>query len=501
MIFLSIWRKISDDFRKRIVPLRCQKTGNMCNIIGREPEIALLREYENSGKSEFVALYGRRRVGKTFLVRELYGSQFVFEVSGLIEGEEYDQLKVFNEALNKYGPRVITPPQDWFEAFACLQLLLNKHKRKKRIILFIDELPCFDTHGSKFITALDHFWNGWAAHQKNIMLIVCGSATSWMIRNIIDNHGGLHNRITHEMHLHPFTLHETELYLNANKFNWNRLSTAQAYMILGGIPYYLSLLQPNESLPQNIDRLFFAENAEMHREYKRLFKSLFKNPEPYLLIMEELAKKKSGMTRDEIATALGLSSGGGLSDRLEDLVYCDFIRRYYVKEKKIKSTSAIYQMTDFFTFFYLTFCLKPPTNPNFWVSTIDKPIQNIWFGLAYERLAMAHIPQIKRALRIDSIQTNFYSWRSKQSDPAVQIDLIIERADQVTNVCEVKYSQKEYAIDKDEDLRLRDRCGSFKEETKTRAAIHPVLVTTFGMKRNMYSDYITAEVTLDDLFE
>ena len=198
---------------------------------------------------------------------------------------------------------------------------------------------------------------------------------------------------------------------------------------------------------------------------------------------------------------MGLSSGGGLSDRLEDLVYCDFIRRYYVKEKKIKSTSAIYQMTDFFTFFYLTFCLKPPTNPNFWVSTIDKPTQNIWFGLAYERLAMAHIPQIKRALRIDSIQTNFYSWRSKQSDPAVQIDLIIERADQVTNVCEVKYSQKEYAIDKDEDLRLRDRCGSFKEETKTRAAIHPVLVTTFGMKRNMYSDYITAEVTLDDLFE
>ena len=322
-----------------------------------------------------------------------------------------------------------------------------------------------------------------------------------MIRNIIDNHGGLHNRITHEMHLHPFTLHETELYLNANKFNWNRLSTAQAYMILGGIPYYLSLLQPNESLPQNIDRLFFAENAEMHREYKRLFKSLFKNPEPYLLIMEELAKKKSGMTREEIATALDLSSGGGLSDRLEDLVYCDFIRRYYVKEKKIKSTSAIYQMTDFFTFFYLTFCLKPPTNPNFWVSTIDKPIQNTWFGLAYERLAMAHIPQIKRALRIDSIQTNFYSWRSKQSDPAVQIDLIIERADQVTNVCEVKYSQKEYAIDKEEDLRLRDRCGSFKEETKTRAAIHPVLVTTFGMKRNMYSDYITAEVTLDDLFE
>ena len=470
------------------------------DIIGRENEIKLLTEYENSGKAEFVTIYGRRRVGKTFLIRELFGNKFTFEVSGIVEGEDIDQLKIFTEALTRYGAKIITPPTDWFEAFSYLEQLLSKQKRKKRCIVFIDEMPCFDTHSSKFVLALDHFWNGWAAHQANIMLIACGSATSWIVKNIIDNHGGLHNRITHEIHLHPFTLHETELYLNANKFRWNRLSIAQTYMILGGIPYYLSLLHPAESLSQNIDRLFFGENAEMHREYKRLFKSLFRNPEPYQLILEQLAKKKSGMEREEIAKALKLTSGGGLSDRLDNLIYCDFIRRYYVKDKKVKSTSAIYQMTDFFTFFYLTFCLAPSTNPNFWTSTIDKPIQNNWFGLAYERLCMAHIPQIKNALHIDSIQTNFYSWRSKQSDPAVQIDLIIERADQVINVCEVKYSQKEYTIDKDEDLRLRNRCGSFKEETKTRAAIHPVLVTTFGMKQNMYSDYISAEVILDDLF-
>lgn len=471
------------------------------DIIGRENEIKLLTEYENSGKAEFVTIYGRRRVGKTFLIRELFGNKFTFEVSGIVEGEGIDQLKVFTEALMRYGAKIITPPADWFEAFACLEQLLSKQKRKKRCIVFIDEMPCFDTHGSKFVMALDHFWNGWAAHQANIMLITCGSATSWIVKNIIDSHGGLHNRITHEMHLHPFTLHETELYLNANKFNWNRLSIAQTYMILGGIPYYLSLLRPAESLPQNIDRLFFADDAEMHREYKRLFKSLFRNPEPYQLILEQLAKRKSGMDRDEVAKALKLTSGGGLSDKLDNLVYCDFIRRYYVKDKKVKSTSAIYQMTDFFTFFYLTFCIAPSTNPNFWASTIDKPVQNNWFGLAYERLCMAHIPQIKNALHIDSIQTSFYSWRSKQSTPAVQIDLIIERADQVVNVCEVKYSQREYAIDKEDDLRLRDRCGSFKEETKTRAAIHPVLITTFGMKQNMYSDYITAEVTMDDLFQ
>ena len=221
----------------------------MCNVIGRETEIALLEEYENSDKSEFVALYGRRRVGKTFLVRELYGAKFAFEVSGLIEGEEPDQLKVFNEALARHGATLITPPQDWFEAFASLQLLLNRHKRKKRIIIFIDELPCFDTHGSKFVAALDHFWNGWAAHQRNIMLIVCGSATSWMMKNVVDNHGGLHDRIIHEMHLKEFTLRETEVYLSEAGFPWDRMMALQAYMIMGGIPYCLT---PPRALPKTL---------------------------------------------------------------------------------------------------------------------------------------------------------------------------------------------------------------------------------------------------------
>lgn len=473
----------------------------MCEILGRSKEISLLREYENSGKSEFVAIYGRRRVGKTYLIRQLYEAQFAFEVSGIIDGEDQDQLKVFTEALDKQGCNIITPPNDWFEAFAFLRTLLERRKRKKRLILFIDEMPCFDSYGSKFVKALDHFWNGWAAQQKNIMLIVCGSATSWMVKNIIDNHGGLHNRITHEIHLHPFTLNETELYLKEHHFNWNRLAIAQTYMIMGGIPYYLSLLNHTESLPQNIDRLFFADQAEMHREYNRLFKSLFHNSEPYLNILQQLTQKKSGMTRDEIADALHLTSGGGLTSRLSDLVYCDFIRCYYTKEKKIKAKSAIYQITDFFTVFYHSFCLAPTTNPSFWTSTIDKPLQNTWFGLAFERLCMAHIPQIKKALHIDSIQTNFYSWRSKHSSPAAQIDLIIERADQVINVCEAKYSQKEYAIDKDEDLRLRNRYFSFKEETATRAAIHPVMISTYGLRHNMYSDFITSEVTLDDLFD
>ena len=364
-------------------------------IIGRKYEQQLLESVCEQREARMVAVYGRRRVGKTFLVRELYGSQFVFEVSGLIEGEEYDQLKVFSEALTKYGPRLITQPQDWFEAFACLQLLLNKHKRKKRIILFIDELPCFDTHGSKFITALDHFWNGWAAHQKNIMLIVCGSATSWMIRNIIDNHGGLHNRITHEMHLHPFTLHETELYLKANKFNWNRLSTAQAYMILGGIPYYLSMLDVSQSLTENIDRLFFSEDAELRKEYARLYESLFVHSERYMDVIKVLSNSKKGLTRKEIAEKLSIANNGHLSNLLEDLINCDFIRRYEVAGVRVKSNGSIYQLMDFFSFFYLDFVEgRRRKDPHYWSKILNTPAQNTWYGLAYERVCLSHISQI-----------------------------------------------------------------------------------------------------------
>ena len=463
--------------------------------------MASLKSYYDSGRAEFVALYGRRRVGKTYLVNEFFGSHFAFSIIGVIDGEKSEQIAAFVQGLRNigYSGRV---PKTWMDAFYELQKLLEQSiVSGERCVLFIDELPCFDTPKAGFVRALGHFWNSWAQTHKEVMLIVCGSATSWMIKNIIDNHGGLHNRITHEMHLHPFNLHETELMLHSRNVLWDRLSIMQIYMALGGIPYYLEMLQPTDSVASALDRLFFGNDAMMSDEYDRLFKSLFKDPTPYMDILRVLARAKQGITRDEILTQTKMTDNGHFSEYMMNLVKCDFIRYYYVKSKKIKKNDGLYQLTDMFVIFYNTFVTQPVTDEHYWSMHINTPQINNWNGLSFERVCMLHIPQIKQALGIDRIGVEYYSWRSKNSTEKAQIDLLLERADRIINLCEIKYSIKEYTIDKDEDLKLRNRQGTFIEETGTRYAVIPILISTFGMKTNMYSGGIYQQITMDDLFK
>lgn len=472
----------------------------MGKLIGRNIEQRELRKYIDSEHAEFIAVYGRRRVGKTFLIREMFCTEFAFEVSGTIGGRRNEQMFNFMQSLRLYGYEEPQQPTTWNEAFDSLQRLLQPKVESERCILFFDELPCFDTPRAGFIKAFDHFWNGWASHYPNIKLIVCGSATSWMVDNIIDNHGGLHNRITHELHISPFTLAETEQYCTAYGFAWNRLSVLQTYMVLGGIPYYLSLLDNTQSPAQNIDRLLFREHGELYREYDRLFRSLFTSPDAYMTIIAALADNKQGMTREEIATKAKLANNGHLTKLLANLVNCDFIRQFNTKEKKIKANAHLYQLTDMFILFHHTFAKRPTTDPHYWSNMLGTTMMNSWLGLAFERVCMLHIPQIKQALGISGIHTEYYSWRSKQSSPAAQIDIIIERADQMINLCEVKYSEYPYTINKNEEARMRTRMGVFCNETACRKGILPTFITTFGLNRNTHSGMIINEVTMDDLF-
>lgn len=472
----------------------------MAQLIGREKEIAELTRFEQSGRPEFVALFGRRRVGKTFLVQQLYRNRFSFAMTGSIDGTFGEQLSFFTAALREFG-MTEAAPKNWNEAFDCLRLLLGQRSGGGRKIVFIDELPCLDTPRSGFVRALEHFWNSWGAQQDDLMLIVCGSATSWMVRNILDNQGGLHNRVTHEMHLHQFTLRQVEQYLQANGMDWDRLTVAQTYMVMGGIPYYLSLLNPGMSLAENIDDLFFNESGELRREYARLYRSLFKNAEQYMQVIELLHGNWQGLTRKEIADATK-KTGGQLTQLLEDLTYCDFVRYCNVKTKRKKATDGLYVLTDFFTLFYLNFCSQPSTDAHYWTSQMASPRTNSWYGLAYERVCMAHIEQIKQALRIDRIHTEYYSWRSKESTtPRAQIDLLIERADRMINLCEVKYSAEYYVMTQREKDNILRRIASYKAETDCKKGIVPTLITTYGLQRGKHSDFIKAEITLEDLFE
>jgi AAA+ ATPase superfamily predicted ATPase len=321
-----------------------------------------------------VAIYGRRRVGKTFLVNQQFAGKLAFSMTGVLNGTKNEQMEAFIDAMQEYSGDLFEKPKTWMEAFRILKTFLKKKVAlKQRCIVFFDELPSMDTQRSGFVRALGYFWNSWASLQDNLTLIVCGSATSWMIRHIVDDKGGLHDRITHEMHLRPFTLRETELYLESRRFKWDRLSVMQAYMAFGGIPYYLGLLHRDESFAMNIDRLFFSEDEEMRREYRRLYSTLFKSPESYTAIVAALSKVRAGLTRNELRKALNKDTSGSLSKKLEDLVNCDIIRKYVVREKDIKKNSAIYQLTDFYSLFYLTFVPKAEAETGYWSNHIGTP--------------------------------------------------------------------------------------------------------------------------------
>lgn len=469
-------------------------------IIGRIAEQAALNEYVKSDRPEFVAVYGRRRVGKTFLIKESFNNNFAFYFSGLANAGMQMQLRNFNAAMQKYGKIPYPLANIWFDAFEQLTHLLEHSSQKGKKIIFLDELPWMDTHRSGFITALEHFWNGWASSRSDILLIACGSATSWMINKLIKNHGGLHNRVTQRIYLEPFTLGECEEFYQKNSIEMSRYQMVESYMILGGIPYYLSLMNKGMSLAQNIDRLCFSKNGALQEEFSSLYASLFKHSDNHIKVVESLSKKTKGLTRTEIITTTKLSDGGALSKTLEELEQCGFIRRYNAFDKKSKY--QLYQLIDFFTLFYINFIRNNKyDDEHFWTNFIENAKHRAWSGYAFEQVCIAHVKQIKNKLGISGVLTHIASWRSLKSDPGAQVDLLIDRNDSVINLCEMKYANTEFTLDKKYEETLRNKKQAFVQETKTRKSIHLTMVTTYGVKRNEYSGIIQSEVMIDDLFK
>ena len=469
-------------------------------IIGRKEEQQILHSAAQSENSEFVAVYGRRRVGKTYLIRETFGYKFTFQHTGLAKGNTKEQLFSFAISLRDAGYDDCPIPKSWLEAFSLLSAYLKNSTDEKKIV-FLDELPWMDTPRSNFISAFEHFWNGWASARKDIVLIICGSATSWIINKVINDHGGLHNRVTKQIALQPFTLKECEMFAKSKGLEMSRYQLAECYMVLGGIPYYWSLLEKGLSLAQNIDKIIFAKNGKLSNEFNQLYASLFKSPEQYIDIVTALGNKKAGMTREEIIAATDKYSNGALSKVLDELEYCGFIRKYNGFDKKSKQ--AIYQLIDNYTLFYFKFIQQNENNDeHFWSASIDSAMHRAWSGLAFERLCMAHTQQIKVALGISGVLSNVYSWRKEadETSDGAQIDLLIDRNDQVINLCEMKYSLSEYAIDAEYEQKLRNKKSAFIDATNTRKAVHLTMVTTFGIKTNVHSGIVQNEVKLDDLF-
>lgn len=470
-------------------------------LIGRQKEIRFLNDALADQKSHLIAVYGRRRIGKTFLVRETYGNRFTFQHAGVADGSMADQLYAFSASMKDAGFPIEQQPKHWLEAFEGLKDLVRQSKEKKKI-LFIDELSWMDTPKSKMLAALENFWNGWASSRNDVVLIVCASATSWMLSKIIHNKGGLYNRLTGQIHLEPFTLSECEEYIKSQKIAFNRNQILQYYMIFGGVPYYWTFLQKGFSLSQNVDRCLFAKDAPLKDEFRFLFASLFKNPEGHLKIVHALGKKKVGMTREDLIKETGMLNSGDFTGKLEELESSGFIRAYSSFGKKKKDT--IYQLIDNFTLFYYQFLAGNPNDENFWTNQLNMPKVNSWMGLAFERICLQHIYQIKQKLGITGVLTETCSWYCKKNPEkglkGSQIDLLIVRKDQVINLCEIKYSNSEYTITEKVDQNIRNKISDLQISTGTKYAIYPTLITSYGLTDNSYAGNIQAVVTADDLF-
>lgn len=475
-------------------------------LIGRKNEREQFDDIYATKKPALVAVYGRRRVGKTFLVRQHFNNNFDFSFTGNYQMSRQGQLSLFNQELRRFSGQDYPLVKDWFSAFEQLRQYLSSLDNE-RLVLFFDELPWMETPKSNFIQAFSYFWNTWASTRQGLKLFVCGSSTTWMMENLIGDKGGLYGRVTHTIYLAPFTLGETETYLHANGIRWNRYQMLETYMIMGGIPFYLEMLKPKLTFDQNIDNLFFAANAPLRMEYGFLFRSLFNDAQLYRQVVETIAKHSQGMTRQQIKEELGMADGGALTVVLENLVRCDFLRRYAAFGKSVRN--ALYQLTDLFSLFHLRFVAdNNGQDAQFWSNMRENPSRVAWRGYAFEQVCLHHIPQIKEAIGIKAVLSNVCSWScptftDKDGNPwqGTQIDLLIDRRDQVINICEMKYANDVYIIDKDYEERLRRRLSTFQHLTRTRKALHLTFITTYGLSRNTHSGNVQTEVTMGDLFD
>lgn len=475
----------------------------MENIIGREAELALLSKILKSEEAELLAVYGRRRVGKTFLIRNAFQKQLVFEFSGIHHATLVQQLENFSNTLSKSsGSLPLAKPATWIQAFNTLIDYLTPIIKNQKKVLFFDEFPWINAPRSGFLPAFENFWNIWASRQNNLVVVICGSAASWMIQKVIKNRGGLHNRVTRKIRLLPFTISETEAFLSSRKVKLDKYQVLQLYMVMGGIPQYLKEIEKGESAIQAIDRICFTKDGLLFEEFKNLYNSLFDNAHYHMVVIRVLAKNKMGLTRGEIIDKCKLTSGGGATQLLEELTESGFITPYIPFDRTVKD--YIYKLTDEYSLFYIKFIENSKSKGSgTWIKFSTGTSWKSWSGYAFESICMKHTVQIKKALGIENVYSETSIWQSKpqKEEPGAQIDLLIDRQDQCINVCEMKFSVNTFDMTKGYAKELESKLNVFRENTKTRKTLFLTMVTTHGVNNSKtYAGLIQNEVTMNALF-
>jgi uncharacterized protein len=471
-------------------------------IAGRQEEIALLQSLFEKDESSFVAVYGRRRVGKTYLIRQVYENDIVFECSGVLKENMNQQLENFWRSLNETNPQAQPPlpPKTWIEAFFQLRAYLKTQKQDTKKVIFLDEIPWFETPRSGFLSALDGFWNQFCTKRTDIILVICGSAASWIIDKVINNRGGLHNRLTNRILLMPLTLGETKAFFELNNVKLGLKDITQIYMCVGGVPFYLKDIKAGDSMPQILNQLFYHKQAVLKNEFPNLYAALFKNNTVHEKVVEALASKNKGLTRNEIIQVAGINGGGGLTVVLEELVQCGFIMPIYPINKA--KEDCLYRLIDEYSLFYFKF-LKDSKTKSSWTQITENPVFKIWSGYAFENLCFKHTEQIKKAMGIQGVITNEYSYvlKGNAEQQGIQIDMIIDRADNCVNILEIKFYNTEYEVSESYARQLLHKATIFQERTRLKKNVFITMLTVFGVKKNEhYLMAVTNQLLIDDLF-
>ena len=475
-------------------------------VIGRGPEQRVLQTALDSGEAELVAVYGRRRVGKTFLVREFYRDQLRFELTGVRDAPLGEQLRNFAVALGQSMHLGIRPatPSSWQEAFEQLTTFLGTVPTDRKQVVFFDELPWLASRRSRFLAALDHFWNSWASRQRHLIVVICGSAAAWMIHKVIHDRGGLHNRITKRIRLEPFTLGETFQYLHSRGVDLGHRQTLELYLALGGIAHYLKQVEPGRSAAQVIDDLCFSPTGALADEFGQLYASLFEHSQQHVKIIRALNQKHCGLTRNELLRAGGIGTGGGATTVVDELVESGFVLRTWPFGKTKRE--SLYRLADEYSMFYLTWMEgRRSSGPDVWLKRQAGPAWRAWSGCAFESVCLKHTRQLKQALGIAGVETTEAAWSYRPADdslPGAQIDLVIDRRDDCVNLCEMKFSQGEFVIDRRYAEELRRKRETFRAVTKTRKTLFVTMVTAFGVRDNEFRrELIDHSVEMQALFD
>lgn len=472
-------------------------------FVGRTVELELLRKALVSERSEMIVVIGRRRVGKTHLIKQAFGDRLDFEMTGIQHANLSLQLANFFNKLQEFFKleKAVAPPVTWFEAFSLLKAQLPPKRRGRKKVIFLDELPWICTPKSGFLEALGHFWNDWAVN-NHVLIALCGSAASWMINQVQHHKGSLHNRISQLIHLQPFTLAETALFLNEKKVVLNQYQIVQLYMVTGGVPHYLNDIDKSRSVAQNVDRLCFSPHGLLKDEFDKLYSSLFDAADSHIAVIRALAGKWVGLTRSELLNITGFTDGGSFTRILTELEQSDFITTVLPFNKKKKE--MLYRLIDNYSLFYLKFMEdKRKGGEGTFLSLERTSSWKSWCGYAFENICLTHLPQIKSELGISGVYTDVSSYFQKGTakEKGVQIDMLINRADGIINLCEIKFYDAPFVITKDYAIDLRQKRDAVRKAGSNKKSIFITLITCFGVHPNSYaSELVQSHVSIEKLF-